>query len=50
MIVDPDSEIGRMLGITQDSYRKQYMCPRCSRLSNSRKCPNCGTECNEILP
>ena len=33
MIIDPDSPIGKELGLTKDSY-KPYMCPRCGRTSN----------------
>lgn len=48
MIIDPDSPLGKELGITTDSY-KPYVCPRCGRTSNEHICPHCGSECNLIL-
>jgi predicted RNA-binding Zn-ribbon protein involved in translation (DUF1610 family) len=48
MIIDPDSPLGKELGLTKDSY-KPYMCPRCGRTSNEHICPSCGIECNTIL-
>ena len=47
-IIDPDSPLGKELGITKDSY-KPYMCPHCGRTSNERICPHCGSECKRIF-
>jgi RNA polymerase subunit RPABC4/transcription elongation factor Spt4 len=49
MIVDPESELGKSLGITFDSYSKRYICPKCHRPSDTLICPNCGVKCNTIL-
>ena len=34
MIVDPESELGKSLGITSNSYSKRYICPKCHRPSD----------------
>ena len=49
MIVDPESELGKSLGLTSNSYSKRYMCPKCHRPSDTLICPNCGVKCNTIL-
>ena len=49
MIVDPESELGKSLGLTSNSYCKRYICPKCHRSSDTHTCPSCGAECNTIL-
>lgn len=49
MIVDPESELGKSLGITSNSYSKRYICPKCHRPSDIHTCSNCGGECNIVL-
>lgn len=49
MIIDPDSPLGKELGITSDSFSEHYMCPKCGTKSQTETCPKCGTKCNFIL-
>lgn len=48
-MVDPDSELGRSLGLTSDSFSNHYMCPQCGHVGNTETCQKCGSKCNQIL-
>ena len=49
MIIDPNSELGKELGLTPESFSNHYMCPKCGHVGNTAKCPRCGEECNYII-
>ena len=47
LIIDPASPLGKEMKEISESLRAYYVCDNCGRLSETRTCPYCGSQCHK---